>query len=68
MARLTKYIVFTKSNCDQPRCVTPVLQRIDMTRAYRGARNDDNEPETLGEAALEPDDIDSHGNRSRDGY
>ena len=66
MARLTKYIVFTKSNCDQPRCVTRVLQRIDVD-AYRGARNDDDEPKTLGEAALEPDDIDSHGNRFRDG-
>ena len=38
--------------------------RIDMD-AYRGERSDDDEPETLGEAALEPDDIDSHGNRSR---
>lgn len=41
--------------------------QIDMD-AYRGERNDDDEPETLGEAALEPDDIDSHGNRSRDSY
>ncbi len=38
--------------------------QIDMD-AYRGERSDDDEPETLGEAALEPDDIDSHGNRSR---
>ena len=28
-------------------------------------RSDDDEPETLGEAALEPGDVDSHGNRSR---
>lgn len=38
--------------------------QIDMD-AYRGERSDDDEPETLGEAALEPDDVDSHGNRSR---
>ena len=38
--------------------------QIDMD-AYRGERSDDDEPETLGEAALEPGDIDSHGNRSR---
>jgi len=36
--------------------------RIDMD-AYRGERSDDDEPDTLGEAALEPDDVDSHGNR-----
>ena len=41
--------------------------RIDMD-AYRGERSDDDEPETLGEAALEPDDVDSHGNRPRDAY
>ncbi|MEY3622928.1 MAG: hypothetical protein RLZZ407_487 [Pseudomonadota bacterium] len=38
--------------------------QIDMD-AYRGERSDDDEPETLGEAALEPGDVDSHGNRSR---
>jgi hypothetical protein len=36
--------------------------RIDMD-AYRGERSDDDEPDTLGEGALEPDDVDSHGNR-----
>lgn len=41
--------------------------RIDMD-AYRGERSDDDEPDTMGEAALEPDDIDSHGNRPRDTY
>jgi len=41
--------------------------RIDMD-AYRGARNDDDEPETLGEAAREPDDVDSRGNRPRNNY
>ena len=41
--------------------------RIDMD-AYRGGRNDDDEPETLGEAAREPDDVDSRGNRSRNNY
>jgi len=38
--------------------------QIDMD-AYRGERSDDDEPETLGEAALEPGDVDSNGNRSR---
>lgn len=38
--------------------------QIDMD-AYRGERSDDDEPETLGEAALEPGDVDSRGNRSR---
>lgn len=41
--------------------------RIDMD-AYRGERNDDDEPETLGEAAREPDDVDSRGNRPRNNY
>ena len=36
--------------------------------AYRGERNDDDEPETLGEAAREPDDVDSCGNRPRNNY
>lgn len=36
--------------------------RIDMD-AYRGERSDDDEPDTLGEGALEPEDVDSHGNR-----
>lgn len=36
--------------------------KIDMD-AYRGERSDDDEPDTYGEAALEPDDVDSHGNR-----
>lgn len=36
--------------------------RIDMD-AYRGERSDDDEPDILGEGALEPDDVDSHGNR-----
>ena len=41
--------------------------RLDMD-AYRGERNDDDEPETLGEAAREPDDVDSRGNRPRNNY
>ena len=41
--------------------------RIDMD-AYRGERSDDDEPDTFGEAALEPDDVDSHGNRSGTRY
>ena len=41
--------------------------QIDMD-AYRGERSDDDEPDTLGEAALEPDDVDSHGNRPRTSY
>ena len=41
--------------------------RIDMD-AYRGERNDDDEPETLGEVAREPDDVDSRGNRPRNNY
>lgn len=41
--------------------------RIDMD-AYRGERSDDDEPETLGEAALEPDDVDSHGNKPQSRY
>ena len=41
--------------------------KIDMD-AYRGERSDDDEPETLGEGALEPDDVDSHGNRGGSGY
>lgn len=41
--------------------------RIDMD-AYRGERSDDDEPETLGEAALEPDDVDSHGNKPHSRY
>ena len=41
--------------------------RIDMD-AYRGERNDDDEPETLGEAARELDDVDSRGNRPRNNY
>jgi len=36
--------------------------QIDMD-AYRGERSDDDEPDSFGEAALEPDDVDSHGNR-----
>jgi hypothetical protein len=35
--------------------------QIDMD-AYRGERSDD-EPDSFGESALEPDDVDSHGNR-----
>jgi hypothetical protein len=38
---------------------------IDMD-AYRGERSDDDEPQTLGQGALDPDDIDEHGNRPRD--
>lgn len=41
--------------------------RIDMD-AYRGERSDDDEPDTFGESALEPDDVDSHGNRPRNTY
>lgn len=41
--------------------------QIDMD-AYRGERSDDDEPETFGESALEPDDVDSHGNRPRSAY
>ena len=41
--------------------------QIDMD-AYRGERSDDDEPDTLGEAALEPDDVDSHGNRPTTSY
>ncbi len=41
--------------------------RIDMD-AYRGERSDDDEPENFGESALEPDDVDSHGNRPRASY
>ena len=41
--------------------------QIDMD-AYRGERSDDDEPDTLGEAALEPDDVDSHGNRPKAAY
>jgi hypothetical protein len=41
--------------------------KIDMD-AYRGERSDDDEPDTLGEAALEPDDVDSHGNRGGNSY
>jgi hypothetical protein len=36
--------------------------QIDMD-AYRGERSDDDEPDSFGESALEPDDVDSHGNR-----
>ncbi len=39
--------------------------QIDMD-AYRGERSDDDEPQTLGQGALEPDDLDEHGNRPRD--
>jgi hypothetical protein len=39
--------------------------RIDMD-AYRGERSDDDEPQTLGQSGLEPDDVDEHGNRPRD--
>lgn len=39
--------------------------RIDMD-AYRGERNDDDEPQGLGEGAMEPDDADDRGNRPRD--
>jgi hypothetical protein len=38
--------------------------RIDMD-AYRGERNDDDEPGSLGAQGLDPDDIDDHGNKSR---
>jgi hypothetical protein len=38
---------------------------IDMD-AYRGERNDDDEAEMIGEAGMEPDDIDEHGNKPRD--
>lgn len=41
--------------------------RVDMD-AYRGERSDDDEPDTFGEAALEPDDVDSHGNRGGSNY
>ena len=41
--------------------------QIDMD-AYRGERSDDDEPDTFGESALEPDDVDSHGNRPRNTY
>jgi hypothetical protein len=41
--------------------------QIDMD-AYRGERSDDDEPDTFGDAALEPDDVDSHGNRGGSGY
>lgn len=41
--------------------------RIDMD-AYRGERSDDDEPDTYGEAAMEPDDVDSHGNRPKDSF
>ena len=41
--------------------------KIDMD-AYRGERSDDDEPDTLGEGALEPDDVDSHGNRGGKSY
>ncbi|MFN5128961.1 MAG: hypothetical protein ACK519_03430 [Sphingomonadaceae bacterium] len=36
--------------------------KIDMD-AYRAERSDDDEPDSFGESALEPDDIDSCGNR-----
>lgn len=36
--------------------------QIDMD-AYRGERSDDDEPDSFSESALEPDDVDSHGNR-----
>ena len=36
--------------------------KIDMD-AYRAERSDDDEPDSFGESALEPDDIDSGGNR-----
>lgn len=38
---------------------------IDMD-AYRGERSDDDEPQTLGQGALDPDDRDDRGNRPRD--
>ena len=41
--------------------------RIDMD-AYRGERSDDDEPDSSGAAALEPDDVDSHGNRGAGNY
>lgn len=41
--------------------------QIDMD-AYRGERSDDDEPDTLGDVALEPDDVDSHGNRPQSRY
>lgn len=41
--------------------------RIDMD-AFRGERSDDDEPDTFGDAALEPDDVDSHGNRGGNNY
>lgn len=41
--------------------------RIDMD-AYRGERSDDDEPDTFGESALEPDDVDSHGNKPQTSY
>jgi hypothetical protein len=31
--------------------------------AYRAERSDDDEPDSFGESALEPDDVDSRGNR-----
>ena len=33
--------------------------------AYRGERNDDDEPESLGEGGMEPEDLDEHGNKAR---
>lgn len=39
--------------------------RIDLG-AYRGERNDDDQPEMIGEGGMEPDDIDEHGNKPRD--
>lgn len=38
--------------------------RIDMG-AYRGERNDDDEPGMLGEDGMEPGDLDEHGNARR---
>jgi hypothetical protein len=39
---------------------------IDMD-AYRGERNDDDDTEVLGAQGLDPDDLDEHGNKARNG-
>jgi hypothetical protein len=47
--------------------IDKVRDEIDMV-IYEMDNNDDDEPETLGEAAREPDDVDSRGNRPRNNY
>jgi hypothetical protein len=39
--------------------------QIDMD-AYRGERSDDDEPGMLGEAGMEPGDLDEHGSPARE--